>query len=204
MKRLLLVLVAMFVVAGAAFALDGTGKITVTVNAQASVAVSTDSVYNSLSPTPTIDFGWAQTGVTCISGKAFYVWNTSASGSSAVQKYTLAAAIANTGGTGWTLGTTWDGTSTGASIDKMVEAVMFKTVAPTVYDATCIVPGTAQAWDATHFQLSGDYALTHGNTTAGTPTSRLLWPAIMTPSASSTGTGATHTVTFTLVASLAG
>lgn len=218
MKRLLLVLfvfVSLFVVAGTASAgsLTAQGIIQITCSATASVAVTTAS-YSGVYPfgvdtstTTVLQYGLCQTGVTCIAATPFYVWNISLSTQSAVQKYSLNTTANTTnlaGGTNWTIGTT-----TGSAVNYCGVCGCFAATSGPALGSWTTAANTISTvvnpWvhGAMYDNGTGGYTTsTHGNPTAGTPTSINLWTAVMMPSAISSNAG--ETITITVTAAMAG
>jgi len=209
MKKLLLVLVAMFVSAGVAMAAGTSlGKVTCNCNATPSVMVSTASSYNANDPTPTIDFGLVSTGFTCTAAQPFFVWNTSPQTASAVQKYSLSATVGTASGTNWTLNASW-----AADVDICALAGNFKSQQPANWSFTgtqCLITNSIVQWTWTdnttgnyNYLAAGDYSKnTHGNPVAGTASQRQLWIGLKVPSAVSNT--AQKTFTITVQADLAG
>jgi hypothetical protein len=208
MKKLILVVAVLCIGAGMAIAATtGAGTINVACTATVVVEVSTGLAATSYAAgaPATMSFGSLATGGTFFSsgtltGMCFKVWNNSAAGTSAVQKYSLSAVDGIAGNPAWTFNTAYAG-----GADQLALAGYFDdTGGHGAYDATDTITNAIQAWDGTHYwtAASGYTDQKHGNITAGTPTARNLWIAIKTPSA--TSSTANHPITLTVTAALVG
>jgi len=198
MKRLLLVLVALFVGVGIAMAATN-GQITVQCSPSLGVAVSTANagVGDAADPTAIFALGPVATNASCIIPTPFYIWNTSPSGAASVETISLQGGNA-TGGSGWTL----SGTTSGG-VDAYGLAGLFTASAPGSFVAADSVTSTAKQWNGTNFYNAG---YNGGVFTCAGPLSassnRSLYIGLYTPTA--TGSNTAKTISLTVTAGYAG
>ena len=195
MKRLLLVLFAMFALTAVAMAAGPTyGVISIACTATPSVAVSTGSAaadYNDVTATFTVT-GMA-TGSTC-NLSPFYIWNTSPAAASAVETFSLETPGATTVGAGtqWTYRTATYVAPGSVGVDavEVIGAFAANNSSITWNNNFGLInynSGVPVMWTTGgNFNgggTGGAYGSSKlGNPTAGTPSNVLLWIQINTPS----------------------
>lgn len=212
MKRLLLVLTALFVMAGVAMA-NQAGIITCSCNGAIAIAISTANTgnnWNDATATFALGGGLA-TGASCVLSP-FYVWNTSLQASSVIE--TVSLATSGTGSTGnvWTYVTGTLPAATSAGADSCAVAGLFKSVQPvfTDYASKDLLTSSPVKWataGGAFNPASGAYSKAYlAPSVAGNPASTggnaALFICIVTPSAVSSNAAATITINVTMAQGL--